>query len=111
MRTPIPLAASTRRERSEAIWRMSEALTEAGAVVLDHRMFSNVALAVFFEAEPTAAGRVGGALTGAGLMLDAASLVALAAAAAGTGARSFALHVTFVHNDPDLAIEVPKVPG
>lgn len=109
MRTPTQLRASTHEERSAAIWRITEALSERGAIVLDHRMFSNAAIAIFFELGDGDTAALRRALEAAGISFDAESEATLARGA--EAGDPVSLYVTFVHHDPDLRIDVPEVPG
>jgi hypothetical protein len=113
MRAPLPLRATTHDDRTAVLWRISEAMSASGAVLLDSRLFSNAAAALFFEVRAGDAAALRRALEGAGLTFDDTSVAALAglAARAAEDEIAAALHVTFVHGEPDLAIDVPKVPG
>lgn len=110
----IRIEAATRGQRNEMIARVSEALQSVGASVLDSRFFSNVAL--FIEAEVPAARlpAVIDALAETQLQLDSRSVGAIRTLPRSAQMADLCLihlSVTFIHNDPDLRITVPAIPG
>src|ERR1700749_1805459 len=98
--------------------RISDAIQSAGGCILDFRFFSNLAL--FIDAE-VATARVGALITAlvqTELRLDSRSVAIakeFAVVDAGVEERRemspVHLFVTFIHNDPDLRIPVPAIPG
>jgi hypothetical protein len=116
----LRLNAVTRRDRHEMISLAKEAILQAGGDLFDFHMFSNLSICLNFE---IAAGKIGGlsaALSATGLRLTDGSKERLAdcyrraeqlpaerAASEVTGT----LEITFIHNEPDLRIEVPPIPG
>ena len=105
--------------RHDMTGRVKRAITSCGGSILDFRQFSNVSVCLTFE---IAASRLGGlrdALAQTGLRLSRESLDALAGGreaarrddVSGADETACTLAVTFVHEEPDLRIEVPAVPG
>lgn len=107
---------STRRERQEAIAAISEAIGASGGWLLDFHVFSNVSISLSVEIDE---GRLPGfyrALVDAGLSPGRESEEAWAGLAGGGGEPTGhevagTVQVTFIHNEPDLRVEVPAVPG
>ena len=99
--------------------RVERAIASSGGSILDFRQFSNVSVCVTFE---IAAARLEGlrdALARAGLRMSPESLDSLARACeaarrgetGGADGLACTLAVTFFHDEPDLRIAVPAVPG
>jgi hypothetical protein len=130
----LRLEGVTDEARHEMIGRVERAVSACGGSILDFRQFSNASVCLDFEIAASRLGRLRDALAATGLRLSAASLDALAAAsasadaaresaaaaresAAGPGASAAAaelpcsLALIFFHDEPDLRIEVPAVPG
>ena len=116
----LQLNGATRVNRLEIISRVKEAILEGGGYVLDFHMFSNAAICINFEVAAGNVGRLYSSLRETGLRLSQESheLMATcrdelnelgerdkAADVAGT------LQITFIHDEPDLKIEVPPIPG
>lgn len=115
----LQLNGMTTIERHAMIERVKAALGESGAYILDFYMFSNAVLVLQFEVPPDRLAQLGPALQATGLRLEQHSQALLAEwnrqiAARGAGAAREipgTLQITFIHNQPDLIIEVPMVPG
>ena len=95
--------------------RLTAVLNELGWILASHP-YSNIALAIDFEMSAQGPSRLRSALAALPLALSDASLEALARlentpvpelpdGIAGS------LHITFVHSEPDLHLEIPAVPG
>ena len=100
------------------IGRVKQAITSCGGSILDFRQFSNVSVCLTFEIAAARLDRLRDALAQTGLRLSRESLDSLAegceaarGAGGGAGESACTLSVTFVHDEPDLRIEVPAVPG
>jgi hypothetical protein len=118
--TFLRLNGITRRDRHEMISRVTEAVLKGGGFVVDFHMFSNRSICLNFE---VAAGKVGSlkqALEETGLGLTEESLARLAemgrraeqlSAEARASEMTGTLEITFIHDAPDLRIEVPPIPG
>jgi len=111
----LRINAVTREDRNEMISRAKEAMTASGAWVLDVKQFSNVSVCFNFEIPRCNAARLRDALVSAGLRLisesdDSFSRVCDQTASEGADVAG-TLQITFIHNEPDLRIEVPSIPG
>ena len=118
--TSLRLNGITRCDRHEMIARVEEAVLKAGGFIVDFQMFSNLSICLNFE---IAAGRIGdlaGALDATELGLTEASRERLAdcskraeqlSAEDGASEIEGTLEITFIHNEPDLRIEAPPIPG
>lgn len=116
----LQLSGVTRAERHEMISLVGVAILEGGGYVVDFHMFSNAAICINFEAPAGSIGKLYSSLDGTGLRLSRESRELLASCRdelGGLGGRakaadvSGALHITFIHDEPDLRIEVPPIPG
>jgi len=102
------------------ISRVKEAIQKGSGYILDFHMFSNRSICLNFELPLGKIGKLRDELRATGLLLDDASLSVLdpcsrraeqlsekesASEVSGT------LKISFIHNDPDLRIEVPPIPG
>ena len=106
--------------RHEMISRVREAILEGGGYILDFHMFSNAAICINFEVAAGDVGKFYTSLAATGLRLDQESHELLAGCSqesAGLGEAAKAadvsgtLNITFIHDEPDLRIEVPPIPG
>ena len=116
----LRIDAVTAENRHDMTERARQAIASCGGSILDFRQFSNASVCITFE---IAAARLAGlraALSRAGLRLSAGSLDSIAEAceaagrrgeSGGAGELDCTLAVFFVHDEPDLRIEVPAVPG
>jgi hypothetical protein len=116
----LRINAVTRANREEIIARVRNAMTVSGAWVLDVKLFSNVSACFSFEIPGNHLGKLREALAATELRVikesdDSLSrLVDLHALDAGSlhvPDIAGTLQITFVHGEPDLRIEVPKIPG
>ncbi|MGE5415429.1 MAG: hypothetical protein ACM3UZ_01455 [Acidobacteriota bacterium] len=104
----VRLQSSTTKERHTAINQIREALTQSGAIILDFKMFSNRTINFVFEINTENIAKLYECLQEIGLKLwqddkpvDHSHEIAVNTELHGT------LQITFIHNDPDLRIEVP----
>lgn len=112
--------AVTRANRVETMARVRTALAASGAWVLDVKQFSNVSVCFSFEVPGNRMERLREALAAADLRLTRESNDSFASfsesnESAGEGSQATdvagTLQITFIHNEPDLKIEVPRIPG
>lgn len=104
----------TRENRHEMIWRVKNAVNEANGWITDFHQFSNVSLCINFEIEAGNVARLNESLRETNLILEEKSRQAFeeVIAAGRKAARVFGtLQITFIHNEPDLRIECPPIPG
>jgi hypothetical protein len=102
------------------ISRVKEAILKGGGFIVDFHMFSNLSICLNFE---IAVGKISGLYTElklTGLQLTEQSHVLLRGCLkqteqlveeAGASEVAGTLEITFIHNEPDLRIEVPPIPG
>jgi hypothetical protein len=114
----LRINGSTRADRHQTISAARDAITSSGGWVTDFKLFSNVSVCLNFEISPGAVARLHSSLGALGLGLSDESERALAGFSRGGLERRAAggdvlgtLQITFVHDEPDLRIEVPAVPG
>jgi hypothetical protein len=116
---PIFLNAFTREPRLEMIAHAQRAIAASGGWILDHHFYSNLAISISFEIADARAGDLLENLQATGLRLSSESVAALDSVAEdverlgsrkATDIQGF-LHITFVHDEPDLRREVPAIPG
>jgi hypothetical protein len=116
----LRLQGVTRADRQEMISRVREAIAEGGGYILDFHMFSNIMICINFEVSAGNIGRLHSSLAATGLRLDAESRDLLEdcrkqpkrlAENDKDSEVTGTLNITFVHNEPDLRIEVPPIPG
>lgn len=116
----LRLDGVTAEGRHEVIGRVKEAISASGGDLLDFHQFSNVSLCLNFEIAAARLGTFRALLARAGLRLSGESLDALAAACEAArpeggrppaGELAATLAIVFVHDEPDLRIEVPSIPG
>jgi hypothetical protein len=114
----IRINAHTRADRKETISLASEAINSSGGWVIDSRLFSNVSINFNFEIELKNIRRLYRALTQIDIRLTEKSRAALEELServsitdAPAGDVAGTLQITFIHNEPDLRIEIPPIPG
>jgi len=99
------------------IARVRTAITASGAWVVDVNLFSNVSVCFNFEVPSSRVEQLRDALAATDLHFTKESEGSLASLPDRDHARSQAvdvtgsLQITFIHNEPDLRIEVPRIPG
>lgn len=114
MKTTGPfINAVTRVNRDEMIARVRTAMTASGAWVIDVKLFSNISVCFNFEMPASQTERLRDALAATDLHLTKESHASIAnlLQCGSTGDVRGSLQITFIHNDPDLKIEVPRIPG
>lgn len=112
--------ALTRADRHATIPALRDAVMTSGGWITDARFFSNTSVCINFEMTVRHVPEFRAALKGLRLSLTGESLSALeefGRRAAGAGPSEAdaevvgTLQVTFIHDEPDLRIEVPPIPG
>ena len=113
----VQLSAATSRPRHAVVSAVTDAINALGWVV-DARAFSNAAMAIHFELRVANLGRAEAAFRELPVTYSAASLECLARLADRQGGDDLksdavpgSLHITFVHDEHDLRVTVPAVPG
>ena len=99
---------------------LRDAIQHSGGWITDFHLFSNISICINFELPLRHAAQLSAALDALNLRLSEESTSALEACSRrseqyGTESAETALagtlQVTFIHNEPDLRIEVPPIPG
>ncbi len=105
----------TRFERHEVTFCATDLVPLLGGFVLESQRFSNTALVLRVEVPANRVVELGDGLRKCGVHLDTESRLAIETyekpelSAAGDVIGT--LHVRFLHDEPDLRIETPAVPG
>lgn len=112
----LRINAVTHAERHQTIPALRDALSASGGWITDFHLFSNASICINFEIPLRHAARLRDALSRLDLRLNAESAaelnsLSLRSERAADEEMPGTLQVTFVHNDPDLRIEVPPIPG
>ena len=108
----IRLQGKTSAGRHAVTSAASDAIVAAGGHVLDYNQFSNLAVNFTLELPPAGFARLRLALKEIGVVLAPPSAEELAAAAQPAGQEvPGSLRIDFEHNEPDLRIPIPAVPG
>ena len=116
----LRINAVTRANRDEVIAGVRTAITKSGAWIVDVKLFSNVSACFDFEIPSRRAEQLRDALAAMDLHLTKESDDSIASlldankpTEAGSPVTDIAgsLQITFIHNEPDLRIEVPRIPG
>lgn len=113
------IQAITRQPRIEVTALAERAITDSGGWILDHHLFSNLAISLTFEIAAANVARLCDGLCATGLELTSESGAQLTALADGTrgsdatdkGDITGYLQITFVHDEPDLRRDVPAIAG
>ncbi len=110
----------TRANRDEVIARVRDAITACGAWVVDVKLFSNVSICFSFEVPLNRVGQLRNALAATELHVtrdsdDSFASLPVRGAPDTDGLQepdvAGTLQITFIHSEPDLRIEVPRIPG
>jgi hypothetical protein len=110
----LRLDGFTRAERIEMTYRVSEAITQAGAWITDFHPYSNILICINFQVPIANLERLSAKLQKTGLQLSQESLYRLMPGHESTLKEQElvgTLQITFVHNEPDLLRDVLAVPG
>lgn len=111
----LRLVGWTRSDRHEVTACVTDLITDVGGFVLDSQRFSNQALMLRFEIPEGSWVNLVLGVQRCSVTLDnesAAIVESRIMANAGVGDDATAtLHIRFVHDEPDLRIETPAVPG
>jgi hypothetical protein len=110
----IRLSAVTRIDRTSAMLFARDSIIESGGYISDIRLYSNSAECITFEATLSGIQCLNGLLAESGFVFSEGSGANIGTALqTSSGARQIqaTLQIIFVHNDPDLRIEVPPIPG
>ena len=108
----LRINGTTRLNRDEMIARARTAITDSGGWILDAKLFSNVSINLSFEIPANRIGSLRDALALIDLHLTTSSLGSIAQHRSDEQSDfAGSLQITFIHNEPDLRIQVPAIPG
>ena len=118
MQNFLRLNATTRGDRNSVIESVKDAIADSGGWILDFRQFSNLSATISFEFPLGNAGRFREALSKIDCQLTKLSLFELSklaeqetVSAELSVSLNATLQITFIHDEPDLRIPVPMIPG
>jgi len=111
----LKLSGVTKRDRNQVIAEINAAISEAGGWLIDHTLFSNIAITLQFELSEEGIKESEKSLSRSKVILQGDSNAdfetAITACAQYNVDIKTTLNVTFTHDDPDLRREVAAVPG
>jgi hypothetical protein len=108
----LRINGTTRSNRDEVIARARTAITDSGGWILDAKLFSNVSINLRFEIPASRIQSLLDALELIELHLSTSSVESIAHRSdEPSGDIAGSLQITFIHNEPDLRIQVPAIPG
>lgn len=102
------------------ISRVKEAISKSGGSILDFHMFSNLSICLNFELMVGKIDKLSEALKATGMQMSEESQRLLENCRRGleqldgktrASEVTATLAITFIHDEPDLRIEVPSIPG
>ena len=114
VRTPVlRLNAVTKESRDETICRVKGSMDACGAWILNVTSFSNMSICFNFEIPGSSIPHLRDALAKTELLLSAETIDDLESVALRNLRSDVAgsLQITLMHNEPDLKIPVPAIPG
>lgn len=111
----LMISGVTSADRHQATADVNDAISASGGWVLDHTLFSNVAITIQFSMPSPKLGEFEDRVLAASVKLDDDSFGKMRAMqekhAAMPADITASLSITFIHNEPDLRREIPAVPG
>ncbi|MEH6404193.1 MAG: hypothetical protein V7750_12520 [Sneathiella sp.] len=111
----LQLSGTTRRDRNQVIAEINAAISSAGGWIIDHTLFSNIAITLQFELPGEGIGDFKESLTLSKVALQEDSKAELDQAITTYAQDSVdlktTLNVTFIHDEPDLRRDIAAVPG
>ena len=111
----LRINAVTRANRDEMMALVRTAITSSAAWIVDVKLFSNMSVCFNIEVPGSHVEQLGKALAATGLRitLDGFDSLTTTPNAEGSQGHEIAgtLQITFIHNEPDLRIDVPQIPG
>lgn len=118
MQKILRLNASTRSNRHQMIEAAKDAIATSGGWILDFTMSSNLSVNIHFELAAEKMVTLRDTLSKIDLQFNESSLLAISEMAELETAPAMlpvhlaaTLQITFIHNEPDLRIAVPMIPG
>lgn len=106
----LQIQGITRAERHAVISQASDAVIACRGYILDYHQFSNLAVCFTIEIPPAKLADLRTHLAEMGVDLQPPSPEELTLTAAAEEVAA-SLRIAFIHNEPDLRIEIPAIPG
>ena len=108
----VMMQGETREDRHCVTSSASKAVGDAGGYVLDFKQFSNLAICLTIELPPDGFVRLRRKLADLNVIMDQSSKEEESLAEVQEDREiSCSLRIAFIHEDPDLRIQIPAVPG
>ena len=108
----VRIQGKTRQERHAITSAASNAVGEVGGYIVDFKQFSNLAVVFTIEMPPAGFEKLREKLRGLEVLLEPPSSEERAlSVSAAQGEIAGSLRLDFLHEEPDLRILVPAVPG
>ena len=108
----VRIQGKTRQERHGITSAASDAVGEVGGYIVDFKQFSNLAVVFTIEMPPAGYEKLRDRLSGLGVCLEPPSIEESAlSVAAGPQEVAGSLRLDFQHQEPDVRIPIPAVPG
>lgn len=107
----LPIQGSTRAERHAVTAQASDAVIACRGYILDYNQFSNMAVCFTIEIPPARLADLRDRLAALDIDLKPPAPEEQALAADAPEEVAASLRITFIHNEPDLRIEIPAIPG
>jgi len=113
MDSPVRLTAFTRQNRGAVIARVRDAFAACGGWIADFHQFSNLSLCINFQIPGSQLADLCAAFRQIGLEIadDLESRRLGAPTTIDNSDVVGTLQITFIHDEPDLIIPVPPIPG
>lgn len=106
------MQGKTRADRHNITSAASKAIDESGGWLLDFKQFSNIAISLTMELPPSGFTKLRKKLAELEVIMQPTTTEEIAAIGTlSTEEIPSSLHITFIHEEPDLHIPVPAVPG
>ncbi|MGI9417941.1 MAG: hypothetical protein ACR2RA_08905 [Geminicoccaceae bacterium] len=111
----LMISGVTRADRHQVTAGVNDAISAAGGWVINHTLFSNIAITIQFSLPSPRLDEFRERLVTANVKLDDDSLAEIRTMAEKHFPKPIdvtaTLNITFIHNEPDLRREIPAIPG
>lgn len=111
----LMISGVTKSDRHQVTADVNDAISTTGGWVVDHTLFSNVAINIRFSLPSQKLDEFKDRVIEASVRLDDDSLTEIRMTAEQHASKpadvTASLNITFIHNEPDLRREIPAVPG
>jgi hypothetical protein len=112
MKMIVMIQGKTSEDRLHVTSAASNAVGDSGGCVLDFKQFSNLAICLTIELPPSGFAKLRGKLADLKVILDPPTEQEISLSEATEDLDiSGSLRITFIHEEPDLQIPIPAVPG